>query len=77
MDNENVPYIYIQRMPHNYKKEGNLATATTWDPGGYYAEWNKSDWDRQILWEILFLCRIKQNKKQTHRYTEQTGGYRS
>ena len=39
--------------------------------GGYYAKWNKSDRERQILYDIT---QMKTKKKQTHRYREQTCG---
>ena len=51
--------------------------------GGHYAEWNKSDRERQILYDITYidmwnLKRQHMNitkKKQPHRYREQTSGY--
>ena len=50
--------------------------------GGYYAKWNKSDGERQILlWYHLYVesKKYKQlvnktKKKQTHRYRKQTSG---
>ena len=46
--------------------------------GGYYAQWNKSDRERQILHVITYMQDLKNKlvnitkKKQTHRYREQT-----
>ena len=53
--------------------------------GGYYANWNKSDRERQILYDITYMWNLKKynklvnitKKKQTHSYGEQTSGYQS
>ena len=49
---------------------------------GHYAKWNKSEGERQILYDITYMWKQKQNqlvnipkKKQTHRYREQSCGY--
>ena len=51
--------------------------------GGYYAKWNKPDRERHTVWYYLYMESKKYNKlvnitkkKQTHRYREQTSGYR-
>ena len=51
-------------------------------PSGYYARWNKSDREKQILHDITYVESKKHDKlvniikkKQTHRYREQTSGY--
>ena len=45
---------------------------------GFYAKWNKSDRERQIVYDLTYMGKVKkQNKtkwKQTHRYREQMGG---
>ena len=50
--------------------------------GGYYAKWNKSDRERQILWCHLYVESKKYNKlvnitkkPQAHRYREPTSSY--
>ena len=50
--------------------------------GGHYAKLNKSDRDRQILYDIAYVWNIRSTtnewmwqKKQTHTYREQTSGY--
>ena len=50
--------------------------------GGYYAQWNKSDRERQIPYDITYMWNPKYNKlvnvtkkKQTHRYRGQTSSY--
>ena len=48
--------------------------------GGYYAKWNKSDRERQILYDITYMWNLKKynklmnitKQKQTHRYRGQT-----
>ena len=48
---------------------------------GYYAKGNKSDRERQIVYDITYMWNLKNNlvnitkKKQTHRHREQTSGY--
>ena len=48
-------------------------------PGGYYAKWSKSDKERQILCGITYTwnlkIRVMSNRKQIHRYRDQTSGY--
>ena len=66
----------------SHKKEWDVVTHSHMDGlGGYYAKWNKSDRERQILYDIIYVWNIKNKlvniteKKQTHRYREQTSGY--
>ena len=58
--------------------------------GEYYAKWNKSDRERQILYDITYMWNLKNTtkkekqkynklmnitkKQQTHRHREQTDG---
>ena len=45
-----------------HKKEWNLATCNNMDgPRGYYARWNKSKKERQILYDFI-ICRIQKAK---------------
>ena len=40
----------------NHKKEWNFAIYNNMDgPGGYYAKWNKSDRERQILYVFTYM----------------------
>ena len=51
--------------------------------GGHYAKWNKSDRERQILYDMTNMWNLKKynktenitKKKQTHKYREWTSGY--
>ena len=57
------------------KKEGNPAICDNMDgPWGHYAKWNKSDKERQILYELTYIWNLKKKNHQTHRYREQTDG---
>ena len=65
-------------------KKWNSAVCNNMDePRVYYAEWNKSDRERQTLYDITYMRNLKKynklvtitKKQQTHRYREQTSGY--
>ena len=50
--------------------------------GGHHSKWNKSDRERQTLYDITYIWNLKYNKlvnitkkKHTHRYREQTSHY--
>ena len=48
------------------KKEWNLAICNMYGPRGYYAKWNKSDKERQILYDFTSVWNLKNkwpNKK--------------
>ena len=77
-------YIYIYQYNGillSHKKEWTFAICNNMDGlGGHYAKWNKSDRERQILYDVTYMCNKKKlvnitKKKQTHRYREQTSGY--
>ena len=62
------------------KKEWNLAICDNMNgPRGYYAKWNKSDTERQILCDFIYMWNLKKQNKwtiivkqtQSHRYREQ------
>ena len=51
-------------------------------PRVYYTKWNKSDRERQILYDITYLWNLKKNQlmnvtknKYTYRYRKQTSSY--
>ena len=44
-------------------------------PWGHCAKWNKSDSERQMLYDLTYMW--NQENKQTHRISEQTGGCQS
>ena len=61
----------------NHKKEWNFAICSNMDgPGGHYAKWNKSDREKQILYDTTLYVESKiynkvvnlSKKKQTYRY---------
>ena len=44
----------------NHKKEQKFAIWTNMDGrGGHYAKWNKSDRERQILYDITYMRNLK------------------
>ena len=46
----------------SYKKEWNFPIGNNMDGlGGYQAEWNKSDRERQILYDITYMWNLKNN----------------
>ena len=63
------------------KKEWNFAIWSNMDGlGGYFAKWNKSNRDRQILYNITYILNLKNIPcqwilKKRKRYREQTSGY--
>ena len=76
MDKEDVVYIY-DGILLSHKEEWEFAICNNMGgPIGYYAKWNKSDRERQILYDIIYMCNLKNKtseynkKKQTHRYRE-------
>ena len=62
MDNENVPYIYTTECHIAIKKEGNLATATTWMDQEAIMLSEISQIEKDKYYRISLLCRIKQNE---------------
>ena len=36
--------------------------------GGHYAKWNKSDREKQILYDITYMWNLKNKKKKTGEY---------
>ena len=72
-------YVYTMEYYSVIKKEWNLAICDNMDGSRrFYAKWNKSDRERQILYDFTYIWNFK-NKwtnitKQSYRYTEQTGG---
>ena len=59
MDKEDVIYIYDGTLL-SHKKERNLAICDNMNgPRGYYAKWNKSDWERQILYDFTYTWNLK------------------
>ena len=56
---EQIKKIYGTHTMEYYlaiKKEWNLAICDNMDgPKGYYAKWNKSDWERQILYDFIYM----------------------
>ena len=55
-------YIYIHTMEYYpaIKKEQNNAICSNMDRlGGHYVKWNKSDRERQILYDITYMWNLK------------------
>ena len=59
MDKEDVVYIH-NGIPLSHKKEWNFAICSNMDGlGGHYAKCNKSDRERQILYDITYMWNLK------------------
>ena len=71
---ETICLLYIHIYTHIHAEEWILAICNNMDgPWGYYANWNKSDRERQIPYDLIIMWNLKKIK--THRYREQIGGY--
>ena len=58
MDKEDVIYIY-NGILLSHKKEWNSAICSNMDgPRGHNAKWNKSDRERQILYNCTFMWNL-------------------
>ena len=57
MDKEDVVYIYGILLRH--KKEWNFTCSKMDGLGGHYAKGNKSDRERQILYNIIYKWNLK------------------
>ena len=65
MDKEDVIVIHTHTHAHthtpprvlfSYNKERNLAICSNMDePRGYYANWNNSDRERQVLYDFTYM----------------------
>ena len=59
MDKEDVVCIY-NGILFGHKKEWNNVICSNMDGlGGYYAKWNKSDRERQIMYDITYMWNLK------------------
>ena len=65
-------YIYTMEYYLAIKKEWDLAICNNMDePRGYYDKWNKSDRERQISYDFIYMWNLKNNKQtQTLKYKE-------
>ena len=53
-------YIYTMEYYSVIQKEWNFASCSNMDGlGGYFANWNKSDRERQILYDIIYMWNLK------------------
>ena len=62
MDKEDVEHTYIYNgiLLSYLKKEQNLAICNNMDgPRGYYAKWDKSDRERQRLYDFTYTWNLK------------------
>ena len=72
MDKEKVVYIF-NGILFSYKKEGKkkgkkkkgnpVICDNMNELGGHYVKWKKSDWERQMLRGITYMCNLKKKKK--------------
>ena len=69
MDKEDVVYIY-NGILLSHKKEWNFDICSNINGlGGHYAKWNKSDRERQILYDITYMWNLKK-PQQTSEYNK-------
>ena len=60
-------YIHLMEYYSALKKERNFAICSNMDGfGGHYAKWNKSDRERQILYDIPYMWNLKNLKNTTN-----------
>ena len=70
MDKEDVVHIYSEVLL-SHKKEWNNAICSNIDgPRDYYTKWSKSDRERQILYDIIFMWNLKKNTNESIYKTE-------
>ena len=70
MDKEDVMYIY-NGILLSHKKEWSFAICNNLDGlVGYYAKWNNSDKERQILYNITLYVESKKIQQNTNRLTD-------
>ena len=74
MDQEDVIYTQIHTLEYYsaIKKKEILPFATTWI-WGYYAKWNKSDEEKQIPYDFIYMRNLNTKQKHTHRYRGEEG----
>ena len=59
MDREDVVHI-LNGILSSHSKEWNLAICENMDgPWGHYAKWNKSDRERQMPYDLVFMWKLK------------------
>ena len=68
---------YYSAIKKKFEKEWNFAICKNIDGlEGYHAKWNKSDKERQILYDATYIWNVKKNKtskynkENTHRHRE-------
>ena len=67
-------YIYTMEYHLAIKKEWNLAVCNNVDgPWGQCARWNKSDKERQILYDLTYMWNLKHNSKDLNQDGEVEG----
>ena len=60
MDKENKVPVYTMEHYSVIKEEWYFAICSNMDgPGVYYAKWNKSDRERQILYIVTYIWNLK------------------
>ena len=68
-------YVYRQWSIIQPQKEWNIVICNKMDElGGHYAKWNKSDRERLILYDLIYMWNLKTKTNQDHRYRRQIDG---
>ena len=58
-------WIYVLILS-SYKNEWNISIFSNMDgPREYCAQWNKTDRERQILYDVTYMCNLKNNTNES------------
>ena len=64
---KDVVYTYTMEYDSAIRKKWSTAIHSNVDVNGeYYARWNKSDWERQILPDFTYKCNLKTKQMNKH-----------
>ena len=54
-----IYHIYIIQYYSAFKNERNIGICSNMDgPGDYHTKWSKSDWERQISYDITYMWNL-------------------
>ena len=71
MDKEDVVHIYNGILLSHKKEQNNAIYSNTDGPRDCHTEWSKSDTERQISYDIAYMCNLKK-KVQMNLFTKQS-----
>ena len=61
MDKEDVVHIYSGILLSHNKEQNNAICSDMDGPRDFHTEWSKSDRERQISYDIAYMCTILKN----------------